>query len=419
MKLAVVIPSYNHAHYIGAALDSVLGQTRKPQRIIVVDDGSKDDSLSLLRTFEARGVEVHAQENKGAHATINRLIDLASQDCDAISILNSDDFYTPTRFEKLLPALEKETAKAVVVSDLQYIDENSSPLPADHPRGKWKRAVWASWSQPDLDLAAWMGQANFAVTTSNVIARLDFLRAHPFKPYRFNHDYYFLAQAALRDQLAVVGGEPLVSYRVHSTNTINTSPAPLIRELLRQHLDLYHDLAPELATDPALRARFSRYMRAAWENVSAFDAGLFQTLVAQFVELQSPETIESLIAGLSDEASWPELAAYPNKSLVNNSNGTTPLSCTPGALAEKYDTQRASLAALKATTGELRELARLRQRLLQSRWAALGQLVGAARQLSTDEGKTPTEKLAALQERVATNRWLRFGQSLGLWKSES
>jgi glycosyltransferase involved in cell wall biosynthesis len=198
----------------------------------VIDDGSSDGSLGVCEGFRERGVEVSGRENRGAHATINELIDRAATDCELIAILNSDDRYVPERFARCLPEFGGgDPSAAVVVSGLRQIDESGEPLAADHPRGRWLRAVWSRWGEADLDLAEWMGQANFAVTTSNVIGRREFFAAHRFKPYRFNHDYYFLSQAALRGLLRVVG-EPLIEYRVHGTNTINSDPAPLIRELL-------------------------------------------------------------------------------------------------------------------------------------------------------------------------------------------
>ena len=91
MRLAVIIPCYNHARYIGAALDSCLAQTRRPDRIIVIDDGSRDDSPAIIRSYASRGVEGSARENRGAHSTINELLAMAARDCDVVSILNSDD----------------------------------------------------------------------------------------------------------------------------------------------------------------------------------------------------------------------------------------------------------------------------------------------------------------------------------------
>ena len=91
MRLAVVIPCYNHAHYIGRAIRSVLDQTRPVDRLIVIDDGSKDDSVAAIRALGEPQVELHVQENQNAFNTINRGVRMAAEDCDAIAILNSDD----------------------------------------------------------------------------------------------------------------------------------------------------------------------------------------------------------------------------------------------------------------------------------------------------------------------------------------
>jgi hypothetical protein len=290
---------------------------------------------------------------------------------------------------------------------LRYIDDADNPLDDDHPRGKWLRAVWSRRENPEIDIAEWMGQANFVVTTSNVIARREFLLAHPFKPYRFNHDYYFLAQAAIRGVLRVLG-EPLVNYRVHAANTINTSPAPLMREMLLQHLELYRDLAPELAHDPATRSRFFRYVRGTWDNVSAFHAGLMQVVLARRLADAPAGDIESLARNL-DEAAWPELTAYPNKQLVNTFAGTDPFAAGSGALAEKFAAARAERDDARAQAAALRDLARLRQRLLESRWAAFGLWLGVAGDIETDSGQSPQEKLANLRSAVKGSRWLRMG----------
>src|SRR5210317_1346190 len=106
-RLAVVIPCYNHEQYIGDAVDSCLGQSRPPDRIVVIDDGSSDRSPEILQGYADRGlIEFTAQPNAGAHATIGRCIAKAAEDCDLISILNSDDHYAAGRFERCLPWFE-------------------------------------------------------------------------------------------------------------------------------------------------------------------------------------------------------------------------------------------------------------------------------------------------------------------------
>jgi len=412
-RLAVVIPSYNHAHYLRRALDSCLNQTRKPDRIVVIDDGSKDNSLAILREYADRGVECTAQENAGAHTTINRAVALAATDCDLIAILNSDDHYEPARFRKCLAFFAENSDLHVVVTGLNIIDGDDRPLDPEEARAKWFRAIWSIGDDPDTDLCAWLGRANFPATTSNVLARAPYLLANPFRPYRFNHDYYFLAKAALEGRLGLVR-EPLVNYRVHATNTITTRPAPLIREMLRMHLDLYVELGPRLAAEPDLRVRFFRYLRAAADSVSSFHPGLFQMLVAQVIAVESPEALEQLIDAL-DEDALGELRVFPNRALINHHAGDGPLGAD-SALADRYEEARAERAALRETTAALRDLARLRQQLLASKWAALGRTLGLANGLDSDSGKSPREKLAALREKTDTSRWLALGRKLGFWK---
>ena len=118
-RLAVVIPCYNHAAYVEAAIRSVLKQTRPVDRLIVIDDGSTDNSVEVIRAMGEPLVELHVQENQNAYNTINRGVAMAATDCDFIAILNSDDHYHPERFEKLLPVLLADAAAEVVCSGLR------------------------------------------------------------------------------------------------------------------------------------------------------------------------------------------------------------------------------------------------------------------------------------------------------------
>lgn len=411
MKLGVIIPCYNHERYVGAAIESVLAQTRPADRFLVIDDGSNDDSVAVIRGFEKDGVEWLAQQNAGAHATINRGIELLSADCEAIAILNSDDLYEPARFETLLPALTD--TKSVVCSGLSLIDEHGEPLAADSARGKWFRAAWSVGQDEHVDLCEWLAVANFIATTSNVVASSAYLKMHPFRPYRFNHDYFFLAGAALRDELAVLPNQ-LVRYRVHATNTINTDPAPLMREQLRMNLDLYRELAPDLANDGALRTRFACYARASWNSISSFDAGLFQQLLAEIASGLS----ESEVAKLVENLDAAELDRYPNAALVHQHDGESAL-LTAGGLAEKFGNLKRANSGTKADNSALKELTRLRSDLLASRWLALGRTVGFGRALAGNTGKTPGEKLQNLRAAIVKDPWLRLGQWLGVFHSAS
>lgn len=406
-KIAVIIPCYNHARYIGEALESVLSQTRKPDRIIVIDDGSKDNSVEVLRSFEGRGVEVHAQENRGAHNTINQLVKMAATDCDFISILNSDDRYLPGRLEKCLELAREQPGKTVYATSLRVIDDKGSIMPEDAPRARWFHGALSLGQQEGTGIPEWLGQANFIATTSNVFARGAYLLANPFRPYRFNHDYFFLSTAALENKIAV-RPEILIEYRVHGSNTISTKPEPLIREMIRMHLDLYHKHAETLSQNAEMRKRFYAFTRSSWDNISSFHAGLMQVALANLVAKTTEEEREKLSANLVG----PELNEFPNKMLAGAFDGKTVLT-SGGTLSKRVDTLQGSLEQSKIDREALDKLSRFRQKMLRSKWVRLGLLLGLVHPLVSNRGKTPHEKMLWLRDVCGSHWWLKLGEMLG------
>ena len=89
MKFSVVIPLYNKEHYIEATIRSVLSQTCQDFEVIVVDDGSKDNSLALARKYESDRVRVIPQENQGVSVARNTGIENARG--KFIAFLDADD----------------------------------------------------------------------------------------------------------------------------------------------------------------------------------------------------------------------------------------------------------------------------------------------------------------------------------------
>lgn len=406
-RLAVVIPVYNHAKFIGEGLESVLNQTRPPDRILCIDDGSRDDSLAVIESFKSRGVEAWGRENRGAHHTINELIQLAAQDCQWISILNSDDRYLPHRFERCFATAAAHPEKSVITTRLEVIDAEGKRMDDAEPRARW---FYGIQSMADLEdppgPAEWLGRGNFVATTSNVFARAEYLVANPFRPYRFNHDYFFLAGAAWRDQIAFCN-EVHMQYRVHGSNTITTHPEPLVREMLRMHLDLYHHFASDLKAHAKMREAFYRYTRALWENMSSLHAGMLQVMLAQLAAGVSEDGLEALAASISG----PEFDLPPNRTLAGAYDGTSALSV--GTLSQKLDGLRIVHERVQTERTNLADLSRLRANLLESRWVNLGIALGFASGLRKNNGKTPAEKLSHLREQCARSSWLRFGKMLG------
>jgi len=362
-RAAVVIPSFDHARFVGAALDSALTQTRPPDRIVVVDDGSRDGSPALIERYAPRGVELLVQENAGAHAALNRAVARAAEDCEFVAILNSDDVYEPTRLERCLAHLAARPDVGVVCSELTVIDAAGAPLPEDAPRRRWFDVAWSLGAAGDLSLAEWLGMVNFPATSSNVVARARDLLARPFRPYRYAHDYAFLLETALRGRLAVLD-EPLLRYRVHDANTIVMDPAPLVRELLRLQADLWRSVAPDLESDPGLRERFFAFARASWDNASSLNAGLFQAAIARLLASLPEQSVEGALAQLG-RGDFPELRESPNAALQKQD-----LRAGRAVLRSELLERNERLAAAA------KSLERLRRQLRGSRWLKLGASLG-------------------------------------------
>jgi len=105
IRVAVVIPAYNASSYFAQTLRSVIGQTHKALEIVIVDDGSTDDTASICRHFAASDprIRVLSTENRGVAAARNTGI--AASKSDYIAFLDADDLWHPTYIERMLSAL--------------------------------------------------------------------------------------------------------------------------------------------------------------------------------------------------------------------------------------------------------------------------------------------------------------------------
>lgn len=103
MKISVVIPTYNSAKFITGTIDSVLRQTLPPDEFLVLDDGSKDDTVSILEAYQPK-IKVFKQANRGVAAARNELCRLSSG--DLIAFLDHDDLWHPRYLETQARAFE-------------------------------------------------------------------------------------------------------------------------------------------------------------------------------------------------------------------------------------------------------------------------------------------------------------------------
>jgi glycosyltransferase involved in cell wall biosynthesis len=121
MKVSVVLPTYNRAHIIPEALQSILAQTWEDYEILLVDDASTDNTPDVVRGFSGPRLRyVRQEQNCGVAASRNTGIGLAQG--ELISFLDSDDLWKPDKLEREVVFLDRYPEVQAVFSDLEKID---------------------------------------------------------------------------------------------------------------------------------------------------------------------------------------------------------------------------------------------------------------------------------------------------------
>ncbi len=125
-KVSVVIPAYNSEQTICETIESVLNQTFSDFEVIVVNDGSQDDTVAVVKTINDSRVRLIDYPNAGAAASRNRGAEQARG--ELLAFLDADDLWTPDKLEAQVAALDKNPQASVAYSWTDFIDANSQFL---------------------------------------------------------------------------------------------------------------------------------------------------------------------------------------------------------------------------------------------------------------------------------------------------
>ncbi len=117
--VSVIIPTYNSGKFIAQTVQSVLEQTYRPHEVIIIDDGSTDDTKAVLSGFHDR-IKYFYQENLGPSAARNKGIKMARG--EYVSFLDADDLWTSNKIEVQLDFLERHREIGLVFSDIEEFD---------------------------------------------------------------------------------------------------------------------------------------------------------------------------------------------------------------------------------------------------------------------------------------------------------
>lgn len=204
-SISVAIPAYNAALWIGATIDSVLAQTRAPFEVIVVDDGSTDDTVLELERFGER-ICLIRQENRGPSAAYNRAFAAASG--DYIAMCPADDIWEPRKLQWQAEVLASDEridiafghAREFGLSDTDY---ERPPEEGILENESFRRAMYEVCLIP---------------APTAVIRRALYERLGPFREDLACEDYEFWMRALADEAVFYYDPRLLINFRRHGAN---------------------------------------------------------------------------------------------------------------------------------------------------------------------------------------------------------
>jgi glycosyltransferase involved in cell wall biosynthesis len=248
--VSVIMPAYNVARYVGAAIESVCAQTFRDLELLVVDDGSTDETPAMVRGYALRDsrVRVVRQPNGGISSARNR--GLRESTADVIAILDSDDLWEPGFLEAQLRILAERP-------DVDIVTGNAWDLGGRHdgrPARPWPDAR----PEPDLHTIITDEQAVFIMS---VFRRRVYETIGGFdESLRTNEDYDLWLRAAAAGLRFARNDRPLGHYR-RRDDSLSASEVRMLEGILqvyRKNRPLVAGRPHELAALDAQAARFER-----------------------------------------------------------------------------------------------------------------------------------------------------------------
>jgi glycosyltransferase involved in cell wall biosynthesis len=255
-RVSVIVPAYNLAHFLGAAIDSALAQDwpRESLEVIVVDDGSSDETPSLLASYGER-IRTLRQENGGLVRAVDRGLGEASG--EYIGLLDADDEWPADRVRRQVEFLRGNPAVGLVHGDMEVIDERGATIApsffAQQGHNPARGRV----------LGELLG-GNF-ISGGACMFRASLLPAlHPISADAAYPDWWLAANVAAVAEIDHLPGI-FNRYRFHGANMGLGAGAERIDGILRREIPWRRWMLRHLLNDSSVSARHLRVAFAAWE----------------------------------------------------------------------------------------------------------------------------------------------------------
>ena len=126
MKISIITPSFNQAKYLEQTILSVIGQNYPELEYIIIDGGSKDGSVEIIKKYEKHLAYWVSERDAGQAAALNKGFNKATG--DIAGWINSDDYLAPGCLTEIAAVFKKDETIGIAYGDNQLIDENGKPL---------------------------------------------------------------------------------------------------------------------------------------------------------------------------------------------------------------------------------------------------------------------------------------------------
>jgi len=355
-RATILIPSYNHAAFVADAVASALAQSERAVEVLVIDDGSTDDSVARLARFSDPRLEVRIQSNVGLSTTLNR--GLARASAPWVKFLPSDDVLQPDCIARQLAAAERLPSARVVLALPEVVD--AALVPLANPAAQ-------AWFDTPLrtrdEILRGLLERNFLCAPGALFDRALALEVGGFDPVlRIAQDYDLWMKLLARAPAAFVA-ERLVRVRWHGANqSAVVTPASeaerarvVLGALERVGLDGWVELfraAPGAgSTEQAKQALAAALRRSGLREVEPWVARLLAATTTSPVPAPSSSigTERSSMLGRIVARLRPRAAIPPAAPITRGPRVEHWLVLAPGAAAS--DPRSAAIAAALARDG--------------------------------------------------------------------
>ena len=247
--VSVLIPTYNYERYIEECITSVINQTYKNIELIVINDGSTDNTWKKLNEMKEackqrfHNVIFKSQKNIRINKTTNKLLHLAKG--KFYCFLDSDDILKPYAIEEMYKFLHTHKTYALAVGNNEFIDSNSKLFFLDkrrkHTKNK-KKALYLNRNQSLMSIRKDITDKNFGtystILRENYILNGFLIRASAFKTIGFLSDkapiwdYYIMLQLSKYYKFKYID-KVLYSYRCHKNNDTYIKKVLLLSDMIK------------------------------------------------------------------------------------------------------------------------------------------------------------------------------------------